>query len=222
MSNADSQIISMQSTLKHVETKIAELGHGPHTPSQAEEVKRLLASKNTIKAKLNSIVRNPPQKIMLTQYPTNKIITQQISRPQQQLIINRTPSGINNPVRVQLGNPTPLNNFTPPSNKLITKKRLEDLVKEIDPNLQLEEELEEQLIKVMEDFVDEAVSSGCSLAQHRKSNTLEVKDLKLHLERQHNIYVPGFGGDDSKQKQKFSATEAHKQRMALLRKANKK
>ena len=33
----------------------------------------------------------------------------------------------------------------------------------------------------MEDFVDEAVSSGCSLAQHRKSNTLEVKDLKLHL-----------------------------------------
>ena len=53
MSNADSQIISMQSTLKHVETKIAELGHGPHTPSQAEEVKRLLASKNTIKAKLS-------------------------------------------------------------------------------------------------------------------------------------------------------------------------
>jgi len=218
---SDSQIVSMQSTLKHVESKINELGRGPHTPSQAEEVKRLLASKSTIKAKLSSIIRNPQQKVMLTQYPTNKVITPHINRPQQQLIINRTTTGISNPVRVQLGNP-PLNNFTPPSNKLISKKRLEDLVKEIDPNLQLEEELEEQLIKVMEDFVDEAVSSGCSLAQHRKSNTLEVKDLKLHLERQHNIYVPGFGGDDSKQKQKFQSTEAHKQRMALIRKANKK
>jgi len=78
------------------------------------------------------------------------------------------------------------------------------------------------MIRVLNDFLDETVSSSCVLAQHRKSNTLEVKDLKLHLEKSWNIRVPGFGSEEIKNNKKTVATEAHKQRLALIRKANKK
>jgi len=166
---------------------------------------------------------------MLPQYPSVEVQVKQqmkLATMKQQGMVSRTPlPGISNPVRVRLGNPALMNNSIPPppeSNKLFTKKSFEDIVNEIDPNLVIDEDLQEHLMLVMDDFVDEAVSSACTLAAHRESNTLEVKDMKLHLERLHNIYVPGFGGDDSQQKENFKATEAHKQRMALLKKSNKK
>jgi len=134
---------------------------------------------------------------------------------QQQVVITK-PHHVSTPSiqRGQLENPR--------DKKLMDKKRLQDLVNEIDPNMQLDDDLEEMLMKVLSDFVDDAVLSGCTLAQHRKSNTLDVKDIKLHLDKQWNIFVPGFGNDESKQNKKVQATEVHKQRMALIRKANKK
>lgn len=106
--------------------------------------------------------------------------------------------------------------------KVLDKRRLQELVKEVDPLEQLDDEVEEVLLQIADDFIESVVSSSCQIAKHRKSNTLEVKDVQLHLERNWNMWIPGFGAEELRPYKKASTTEAHKQRMALIRKTLKK
>jgi len=46
--------------------------------------------------------------------------------------------------------------------------------------------------------------------------------MSFLAEKSWNIRVPGFGSEEIKNNKKTVATEAHKQRLALIRKANKK
>lgn len=235
MTAVNPHTLSLQTALKHVDNKLLEIGNGPHTPSQSEEHKKLTLARQKLLLQIQTSMQGgvgsiasstrAPSIVMQTTKLANSNITLAGLMPKQpvtgqptQVIINKTTS---------LQQPLPnfinqANKTAPRDNKLLDKKRLQDLVNEIDPNLQLDDDLEEMLMKVLSDFVDEAVASSCVLAQHRKSNTLEVKDLKLHLEKQWNIFVPGFGSEDTRSNRKTQTTEAHKQRMALIRKANKK
>lgn len=43
------------------------------------------------------------------------------------------------------------------------------------------------LLQIADDFIESVVTAACQLARHRKSNTLEVKDVQLHLGK-----FPGF------------------------------
>uniref|UniRef100_A0A6G1SBA2 Transcription initiation factor TFIID subunit 12 n=1 Tax=Aceria tosichella TaxID=561515 RepID=A0A6G1SBA2_9ACAR len=99
----------------------------------------------------------------------------------------------------------------------IEPKRLQDLVNEVDPDEQLDEDVEEVLLNIGEDFIDAVVSSACEIAKHRNSNTLEVGDVRLCLERKYKIWIPGFGGESRPTPKRFTS-EAHKQRMALINK----
>lgn len=65
--------------------------------------------------------------------------------------------------------------------QLLTKIRLRELVKEVDPNEQLEEDVEELMMQVSDEFVDEVVKAACRFAKHRKSTIVEVKDVQLYL-----------------------------------------
>ena len=105
---------------------------------------------------------------------------------------------------------------------ILDKTRLQELVQEIDPNEQLDEDVEEMLLSIADDFIESLVSSSALIAKHRKSSTLDVKDVQIALEKNWNMWVPGFGTDDLKPPKKLASTEAHKQRMALIRKAIKK
>ncbi|CAB1413133.1 unnamed protein product [Pleuronectes platessa] len=110
----------------------------------------------------------------------------------------------------------PAGRTSPEGSQVLSKKKLQDLVREIDPNEQLDEDVEEMLLQIADDFIESVVTAACQLARHRKSNTLEVKDVQLHLERQWNMWIPGYGSDEIRPFKKACTTEAHKQRMALI------
>lgn len=106
--------------------------------------------------------------------------------------------------------------------QILTKPRLQELVREIDPTEQLDEEVEELLLQIADDFVENTVNAACLLAKHRKVTKVEVRDVQLHLERNWNMWIPGFGTDELRPYKRATVTEAHKQRLALIRKAIKK
>ncbi|KAF9595058.1 hypothetical protein IFM89_036517 [Coptis chinensis] len=60
---------------------------------------------------------------------------------------------------------------------------------------------------------------GCSLAKHRKSTTLEAKDILLHLERNWHMTLPGFGADEIKGYKKQHTNDIHKERLAVIKKS---
>ncbi|XP_058452007.1 transcription initiation factor TFIID subunit 12 isoform X1 [Malaya genurostris] len=112
--------------------------------------------------------------------------------------------------------------ITDSTTQVLTKPRLQELVREIDPTEQLDEEVEELLLQIADDFVENTVNAACLLAKHRKVSKVEVRDVQLHLERNWNMWIPGFGTDELRPYKRATVTEAHKQRLALIRKAIKK
>lgn len=106
--------------------------------------------------------------------------------------------------------------------KVLDKRRIADLLKEVDPLEQLDDDAEELLMQIADDFIDNVVTASCQLARHRKSSTVEVKDVQFHLERHWNMWIPGFGSDEVRPYKRSATTEAHKQRLALIKKTLKK
>merc|ERR1712179_697046 len=80
--------------------------------------------------------------------------------------------------------------------QVLDKKRLNELVKEVDPSEQLDEDVEDVLLQIADDFIEQTVSQACALAKHRKAATIDVKDVQLVLERSWNMWIPGFGTED--------------------------
>jgi len=75
------------------------------------------------------------------------------------------------------------------------RRSIQDLALSIDPNIKIEPEVEDLLLDIADEFIDSVTNFGCRLAKHRGGDTLEVRDLQLHLERNHNIRIPGFASD---------------------------
>lgn len=149
--------------------------------------------------------------------------------------VNAIPSPISTPTTVTSVNPTNMTAIVKAvtggperlstisdGTQVLNRQRLQDLVREVDPNEQLDDDVEELLLQIADDFIENVVTTSCLLAKHRKSNTLEVKDVQLSLEKNWNMWIPGFGSEELRPYKRSCTTEAHKQRMALLRKSLKK
>lgn len=103
--------------------------------------------------------------------------------------------------------------------RILGKRSIHELLQQIDPSEKLDPEVEGILADIAEDFVESITTFGCSLAKHRKSDTLEAKDILLHVERNWNIRPPGFSSDEIKTFRKPLATDIHKERLAAVKKS---
>lgn len=101
-------------------------------------------------------------------------------------------------------------------NALLSKKRIQELLSQIDPNERLEGEVEDILLEIADEFIESATSFACRLAKHRKSDKLEVKDLQLHLERNWNIRVPGYAEDEIRSVRKPHVPQSHQQKLQAV------
>ncbi|KAL1193941.1 Transcription initiation factor TFIID subunit 12 [Cardamine amara subsp. amara] len=103
--------------------------------------------------------------------------------------------------------------------RILGKRSIHELLQQIDPSEKLDPEVEDILADIAEDFVESITTFGCSLAKHRKSDTLEAKDILLHVERNWNIRPPGFSSDEIKTFRKPLTTDIHKERLAVIKKS---
>ncbi|XP_010480364.1 PREDICTED: transcription initiation factor TFIID subunit 12 [Camelina sativa] len=103
--------------------------------------------------------------------------------------------------------------------RILGKRSIHELLQQIDPSEKLDPEVEDILADIAEDFVESITTFSCSLAKHRKSDTLEAKDILLHVERNWNIRPPGFSSDEFKTFRKPLTTDIHKERLAAIKKS---
>lgn len=54
-------------------------------------------------------------------------------------------------------------------------------MREVNPTAQIDEEVEEMLLQLADDFIDSTLNAACALAKHRHSPTVELRDVQLHL-----------------------------------------
>ncbi|KAK1125912.1 Transcription initiation factor TFIID subunit 12 [Melipona quadrifasciata] len=153
--------------------------------------------------------------VQILQPQTQSQQTQFVSQPPKQQVVQQPSTQQTQQSQQQQSS---FNDFP----QFLTKTRLQDLVKEVDPTEQLDDDVEEMLLQLADDFVETTVNAACLLAKHRHANTVEVKDVQLHLERNWNMWIPGFGTDEVRPYKRATVTEAHKQRLALIRKSIKK
>ncbi|CAH8541575.1 unnamed protein product [Dicrocoelium dendriticum] len=104
---------------------------------------------------------------------------------------------------------------------VFTPLSLAHMLKDLDPQLQLDPEAKEVLVNLANEFVTSVASKAQKLANHRSSSVVEAKDVHFCLDHEWDIHIPGYMPEDCSSKQS-AMSEAHKQRLALIKKHIKK
>ncbi|KAG7385636.1 hypothetical protein PHYPSEUDO_001198 [Phytophthora pseudosyringae] len=129
----------------------------------------------------------------------------------------------------------PLNSFASASttNKALTPNRqLGELLRSIDPRCCFHPAVEELLLDMASDFVQDVVDFSGKLAKHRRSKTLEPRDLQFCLAKNYGISLAGVLpttagagsalrplGQDLLVRARPAKNSLHMHRMALKRKS---
>lgn len=85
-------------------------------------------------------------------------------------------------------------------------------------SFRLQPELADELMKLTDDFVIDALDFGCSLAARRSNRTLRTSDLALYMQRTYHLHIPGFSKEYTPYKRPV-ASDLHKSRSVAVRKA---
>lgn len=73
-----------------------------------------------------------------------------------------------------------------------TKEALRKLVKQIDSNAILDPDVEDLLLQFTREAAHNITSLASLFAQHRESNTLQVEDVALAVDKELKLNIPGF------------------------------
>jgi transcription initiation factor TFIID subunit TAF12 len=96
--------------------------------------------------------------------------------------------------------------------RVLSKRKLDELVRQVtgtpasDPSSDshaLAPDVEEAVLTLADDFVDNVITSACRLAKLRSSQTLDIRDVQVVLERNYGIRIPGYSLDEVRTVRKF-------------------
>lgn len=103
---------------------------------------------------------------------------------------------------------------------VLSRKRLQELVREVGgPNETITPEVEELLLSLADEFVDSVISASCRLAKLRTAQDLQTRDLQMVLERNYNMRIPGYAGDETRVVRRFQPTPGWTQKLNAVQAA---
>ncbi|ABN65157.2 TFIID subunit (TBP-associated factor) [Scheffersomyces stipitis CBS 6054] len=100
-------------------------------------------------------------------------------------------------------------NFSDNGGRVLTKRKLVDLVNNIgmdegDAKTTMDNDVEEILLDLADEFISSVTGFACQIAKHRKVDKVDIRDFQLHLERNWGIKVPDFSLDETKSVRKWT------------------
>ncbi|XP_057974857.1 transcription initiation factor TFIID subunit 12 isoform X2 [Malania oleifera] len=192
---------------------ISQPSHHPLIPSQQQQMSPAQKSQQPLPSHL-------PQEQYGQQFPPSRV-HQQVMRGQGSGNVKPASVAMAQPSTIQSGATNRTDNSEPSEScsSILSKRSIQELVTQVDPSERLDPEVEDILVDIAEEFVESITTFGCSLAKHRKSATLEAKDIILHLERNWNMTLPGFSGDEIKTYKKPVVNDIHRERLAAIKKS---
>lgn len=206
------------------------MGHSHPSVSQPRESQNIITNKMPIPKQLPERAAAPPQPVPVQQ-----------ARP----TLSGGPSNAGNGV---LSQPvlarTPGYNMEGEGDRVLSKKKLDELVRQVTGGGQGEGEglapdVEEVLIplpisspihpseilsltqrqsilQVADNFVDQVLQAACKNAKERGSKVLEIRDIQLTLERGYNIRIPGYASDEIRTVRKIQPSSAWINKMSAV------
>ncbi|KAH8521142.1 hypothetical protein H0E87_002267 [Populus deltoides] len=187
-------------------------------------MRQQLVQQNLLTSQVQSLQRTPsmaymnPQMSGLAQNAQPTMMQNSLSQ-QQWLKQMPTMSG-SQPDATASGTTTPggsSSQGTEATNQLLGKRKIQDLVSQVDSHGKLDPDVEELFLEVADEFIDSVTTFACSLAKHRKSSTLESKDIMLHLEKNWHLTIPGFSTEEQKHPKRLLPSDLHKKRLDMIR-----
>lgn len=104
--------------------------------------------------------------------------------------------------------------------KVFNKRKISELIHGLMPEGMdddtVEEEVEELVGDLIEEFVANVTTFASRLAKHRKASHVEAKDVSVHLERNWNLRIPGFPGDEVSIVRRTVPSKSHTSKMDFI------
>lgn len=105
------------------------------------------------------------------------------------------------------------------SGRVLTKRKLTELVNTIgadegDGKTTIDGDVEDLLLDLADEFVLSVTTFACRLAKHRKTESVDVRDVQLHLERNWNIRIPGHAMDEIRGMRKWQPSSSYNQKVS--------